>query len=195
MNWLRVHQRTAWICGLTLLLPVLLLLGALLELWGLRQESQAEIDRVAPRIARLQGLIAHEEQLREAATAVESQVLDLVYPASEDRTTVSAMLQTNVRDIFAKAGLSVTNSLVIPVRERGNFDYIGVKLTVSGELSDLDEALTGIAAYYPLLLVETIDVAPARVARVRSRRAPGKSDLEEQQLTASLQLLSLRAIQ
>lgn len=188
MSWLRVHQRTAWICGVTLLLPVLLYLDVLFGLLGVRQSAQADIDRIEPRIARLQGLIDYEGQLREAAVVVDSQVLELVYPASEDQDAVAAELQTQVRDIFDKAGLSVSNSQVLPVRAQGNFDYIGVKLTVKGSLPALDEALAGIAAYMPLVLVESLDVYPARTAR-------GKDAEVAQQLTASLQLLSLRAMQ
>ena len=186
MNWLKVHQRTAWICGLTLLVPVLLYLNVIFSLLGVHSETQAEIDRIEPRIARLQGLINYENQLREAAVVVDSQVLELVYPATEDQATVSAELQTQVRDIFSAAGLSVTNSQVLPVREQGNFDYIGVKLTVKGSLQALDEALAGLAAYLPLVLVESLDVYPARVPR-------GKDASNQQTLTASLQVLSLRA--
>ncbi len=188
MSWLRLHQRTAWICGLTLLLPVLLYLNVMLGMWELRQSARAEIERVEPRLARLQGLIDYESRLREASVAVDSQVLDLVYPAAEDQAAVSAKLQTNVRDIFAKAGLSVTNSQVLPPREQGNFDYIALKLTVTGDLPALDEALAGIGAYLPLVLVESLDVYPPRAAR-------GKSEGQEQQITANLQLLSLRAVQ
>lgn len=195
MSWLRVHQRTALICGLTLLLPALLYLSGLFGLWGARNESQAEIDRLEPRIARLMGLTAYEEQLRAAAVAVDTQVLDLFYPATEDQTTVAAALQTSVRDIFTETGLSVSNSQVLPVRERGSFDYISVKLTVSGELAALDEALVGIADYLPLLLVESIDVFPARVPRVRARRGRQQAAADPQLITASIHLLSLRAAQ
>lgn len=187
MSWLRLHQRTAWVCGLTLLLPLVIYLNAMLGMWGMRQSSQAEIERIEPRLARLQGLIDYESQLREASTTVDSQVLELVYPATEDQATVSAELQTNVRDIFSKAGLSVSNSQVLPAREQGNFDYIAVKLTVTGDLPALDEALAGIGVYLPLVLVESIDIYPPRTAR-------GKSESREQQITANLQLLSLRAI-
>jgi len=188
VNWLKVHQRTAWICGLTLLVPVLVYLNVIFSLLGVHSETQAEIDRIEPRIARLQGLIDYEDQLREAAVIVDSQVLELVYPVSEDQATVSAELQTQVRDIFGTAGLSVTNSQVLPVREQGNFDYIGVKLTVKGSLQALDEALAGLAVYLPLVLVESLDVYPARAAR-------GKDASNQQTLTASLQVLSLRAAQ
>lgn len=188
MSWLRVHQRSAWICGLTLLLPVLLYLNVLLGLWGARQDAQADIDRLQPRIARLQGLVDYEDQLREAAVRVDSQVLNLVYPVEEDRAEVSATLQKNIREILTEAGLSVTNSQVLPVREQGNFDYVGVKLTVSGNLAALDEALAGIASHLPLVLVETLEVYAARAGR--NKNAP-----EQQLITASLQLLSLRAAQ
>lgn len=188
MNWLRLHQRTAWICGLTLLLPALLYFNALLGLWGMYHAANAEMERIEPRIARLQGLIDYQDRLSEAAVAVDSKVLELVYPASQEQTAVSAELQTRVRDIFAKAGLSVTNSQVLPVREQGNFDYIGVTLTMTGSLPALDEALAGIAAYLPLVLVESLEVYPSRVAR-------GRGESEPQQITASLKLLSLRAAQ
>lgn len=195
MNWLRVHQRTAWICGLTLLLPGLLYLYGVLGIWGIRQQSQGAIERLEPRIARLRGLMEYEAQLRDAAVAVESRVRDLVYPASEDQTDVSATLQTGVRDVFSKAGLSVTNSQVLPVREQGDFDYIAVKLTVEGELPALDEALADVAQYLPLVLVESLEIYPAKVPRYKRGRA-GDSGAEEQQLiTASIQLLSLRAVQ
>jgi len=188
VSWFRTHPRTAWICGLTLL-PLLLVYCYILSgLWHLRQEAQSEIDRIEPRVARLQGLIAIEEQLRESAQAVNSRVSDLVYPASTDQATVSAELQSNVRDLLGKAGLSVTNSQVLPVREQGNFDQIGVKLTVSGTLPALDDALAELAAYMPLVLVESLEVYPSR-----ARRAADEP--EQQLLTASVQVLSLRAVQ
>jgi general secretion pathway protein M len=186
MSWLRVHQRTAWICGITLLLPVLLYLDLMFSLLGARQDAQAELARIEPRIARLQGLIDNQAPLREAAQTVDSKVLDLVYPASEDQATVAAELQTQVREIFTRAGLSVSNSQVLPAREQGSFDYIAVKLTVSGSLPALDEALAGLSAYLPLVLVESLDVYPTRAPR-------GKDESDQQQLTATIQVLSLRA--
>jgi len=188
VNWLRSHQRTAWICGLTLMLPLLVYLNLVWGLLGARQAAQSELERIEPRIARLQGLIDSREPLQAAAETVDSKVLELVYPASEDQATVAAELQTQVRDIFARAGRSVTNSQVLPAREQGSFDYIGVKLTATGSLAALDEALAGMAGYLPLVLVESLDVFPARAAR-------GQDDSDQQQLTANVQVLSLRAAQ
>ncbi|RLA44733.1 MAG: hypothetical protein DRQ97_10850 [Gammaproteobacteria bacterium] len=188
MNWLRSHQRSAWIIGLTLLIPVVLYINLLMSLQGLRQGYQSQIDGLEPRIARMQGLIEHQEQLREAAGKVDKQVVNLVYAATADRATVSAALQTEVRQILVDAGLSVTNSHVLPVREEETFDYIGVKLTVTGSIDGLDTALVALAAYMPLVLVESLDVWTSRTSRF-------KVDVQAQTISATLQLLSLRAVQ
>jgi general secretion pathway protein M len=101
---------------------------------------------------------------------------------------VSARLQTSVRQILVEAGLSITNSQVLPVREEDTFDYIGLKITVDGDIAALDIALSAIAGYRPLLLVESLDVWPARSSRRKGQQ-------ETQVISASMQLLSLRAAQ
>jgi len=77
---------------------------------------------------------------------------------------------------------------VLPVKEAEMFDYIGLKVTVNGSLDGLDEALAELSTYTPLLLVESLEVWPNR-----SRAKKGEPQV--QLLSASLQLLSLRAIQ
>ncbi|RLA43453.1 MAG: hypothetical protein DRR04_10295 [Gammaproteobacteria bacterium] len=188
MNWLRSHQRSAWIIGLTLLIPVLLYINLLISLQGMRQDYQSQIDGLEPRIARMQGLIEHQEPLGEAAGSVDKQVMNLVYAATAERATVSAALQTDVRQILVDAGLSVTNSQVLPVREEEVFDYIGVKLTVTGSIDALDAGLVALASYRPQVLVESLDVWSTRTSR-------RKVAVPAQTISATLQLLSLRAVQ
>jgi general secretion pathway protein M len=188
VNWFQLNQRASWIIGLTLVIPVLLFLNGLFGLLGVREEYQAEIERMEPRLARLQGLLEYENQLRDSAGKVDRQVVNLVYPVSADRATVSATLQKDVRQILIEAGLSVTNSQVMPVREKEEFDFIGLKLTVKGGVASLDAALIAIAGYKPQLLVESLDVWPTRASRV-------KDEQKAQVISASLQVLALRAVQ
>jgi len=192
MNWLHLHRRSAWIIGLSLLLPALLYVNVLFNLLGVRQEFQSGIESLEPRLARLQGLINHQEQLSESAGEVDRRVLGLVYPAADDRTTVAAKLQKDVRQMLVDAGLSVSNSQVLPVREKEMFDYVSVKLTVTGDIAGLNAALVELAAFVPLVLVESLDVWPRRDSR-RGSKAAG--DDKQQSMTATLQLLSLRAAQ
>ena len=185
MNWLQSHRRCAWICGLSLLVPLLFYMNALLALWSAGRGYQSDIDNLVPRIARLRGMVGYESQLREASTRSGKGLAGLAYPAAGDAATVSTALQTSVRQILTGAGLSVSNSQVLPVREEQNFDYISIRLTVEGNLSGLDAALTGIARFKPLLLVESLEVRPVRASR---------KGVPKQRIKATLQLLSLRAV-
>jgi len=112
---------------------------------------------------------------------------EVAFPASEDPSALAAKLQADARQILAEAGMSVSNSQVMPLRQGETFDQVAVKLTVTGTLSGLDAALIGIAAYKPQLLVESLDTFPAP-ARARDKAAGAQT------LTAVLQLMVLRAV-
>ena len=71
------------------------------------------------------------------------------------------------------------------MREKEHFDYINVNLTVQGDISGVDAALTDIAEFRPLLLVESLEMRPLR---------SGRSGAKDQIVVVSLQLLALRAI-
>ena len=184
MNWLRSHRRSAWICGLTLLLPLLLYGNGVANLWQLRAGYQDEISRLEPRIARWQGLKEREQQLLAAAGRGNQRMVGLVYPMDSDNAAAGTSLQKDARQLFTDAGMEITNSQVLPVRQEASLDYVGVKLTVSGDLASLDAALAEVSEFSPLLLVEALDIWPTRVRR---------GDTSQQQVTANLRLLSLRA--
>ena len=185
MKWLRSHPRIVLICGLTLLLPALLYVNTLLGVWGMHRDAQSDIDNLMPRIARQYGLIEHEDELRDASNLARRGVATLVYPASRDAASVSTTLQTSIRQIFSDAGLTVSNSQVLPVREKEHFNYINVNLTVQGDISGVDAALTDIAEFRPLLLVESLEMRPLR---------SGRAGAKDQIVVVSLQLLALRAV-
>ena len=185
IEWIRAHQRSAIICGLTLLLPLLVYLNLLFGSWALRAEYTGEIERLTPRIARLQGVQEVESLLRESSGVVQQQMSRLVYPPTAERASVAASMQTDVRQLMTDAGLNVSNSQVLPVREEENFDFIGVKLTVAGDMASLDRALTELASFSPLIIVEAMDIWPTRLRREQP---------DVQEATVSIRLLSLRSV-
>ncbi|PLW70414.1 type II secretion system protein GspM [Pseudohalioglobus lutimaris] len=187
IDWVRSHQRSAIICGATLLVPLLVYLNLLFSAWDLRAGYVGEIERVAPRIARLQGVKQVEARLRESSGRVQQQMARLVYPASSERASVAASMQTDVRQLMTDAGLNVSNSQVLPVREEERFDYIAVKLTVAGDMESLDRALDELAGFAPLVIVEGLDIWPTR-----QRRSKGEPEVQE--ATVSIRLLSLRSV-
>lgn len=185
MNWLQLHRHSAIYVGMTLAVPMLIVLYLALTLWAQRVGYQREIERLEPRIARLAGLVESESALRQSALRVDSRVLDLVFPASEERAALAARLQQDLRRIFTEAGLQIKNSQVLPAREVLGLEHVTVKTQVSGELQAFDAALEEISNYSPLILVESMAVTPVR--RSRRQRAAGL-----QELTANVQLLALR---
>jgi len=187
VTWLASHRRSAVIIGLTLLVPVYLYLAALVKLLALGAEDAERISDLRPRIARLQGLIDNEASLRAAAGEVGERLEALGYAPAQDATAVAAALQAEVRQLLAEAGLSVTNSQVLPTRNEDDFDLVGLKVTATGTLPALDAALAGVEAFRPTLLVESLDVFPART---RSRR----EERTAQQLTAVIEVLALRRL-
>ncbi|MFK7831532.1 MAG: type II secretion system protein GspM [Congregibacter sp.] len=188
MTWLRLHKRSAVFIGLTLLLPVFFYIKTVFGLLGLGFEYSAERASIEPRVARMQGLLDFESELRDQSEVASNRLRKVVFPAEEEASALAAALQADVRQLLVESGLSVSNSQVMPLRQGADFDRVAVKLTVAGSLNALDAALIAIAAYQPELLVESLDVFPAR-SRNRRKGAP-----EEQRLTAVLQLMVLREV-
>ena len=184
-DWVRANRQAAILVGLTLAVPLLLVIYLALNLMVTRSDHQAEIERLEPRIARMQGLIDSEKFLAESAEKFDGQLRGLVFPSTDELATVAATLQENVRDIATAAGLTVSNSQILRASQKEGFDQIGLKLTLSGDVTALDAALLEFASYVPLLLVESIEVWPERQLRK-------KGEAPRQNITANLRLLSLR---
>lgn len=184
MNWVRSHRRAGMLIALTLVLPVFFYLKTVFGLLGLGFDYAADRGRIEPRVARLQGLLENEAELTAQSELAAARLRDVAFPATEDSSALAARLQSDVRQVLAEAGMSVSNSQVMPVRPGEQFDRVAVKLTVTGTLPGLDAALIGIAAYRPQLLVESLDTFPARAA----------AGSPSQSLTAVMQLMVLRAL-
>ncbi|WP_153239846.1 type II secretion system protein GspM [Halioglobus maricola] len=185
--WAKMHRRSATICGLTLLVPLLVYLSLVVDAWGLRASYQEDIERLQPRIARMQGIQAFEKELGASAGTVRRQVADLVYPPSIDAASAGTSLQKEVRQLMGSAGLAVSNSQLLPVREEEKFDRVSLKLTVAGELPALDRALASLNDFSPRVTVATFDVWPTR-----QRRSKGAEPT--QQVTATIELVALRSL-
>jgi general secretion pathway protein M len=186
MDWLRSHRQSAWIVGITLIVPAVLFLYAFGSLLTARADIQAQIDRLEPRVARVQGLALAQAEL-EAALQSGGDNAGMVYASSQDQASVSAALQSEVRRLLTDAGLSITNSQVLPAEQLESFDRIAISVMATGDVGALDAALSNLALYRPLLLIEALDVYPNRVRRrAATQDAP-------QTLTARIQIMSLRS--
>jgi len=186
IGWVKIHRRSALMVGVTLLVPLYFFLSTLTAVLATRADYAGQIDSIEPRLARLQGLIEHEDALEQALAGVQNRVSDYVYPATTDAAGVGAALQAELRGILGDRGFEVTNSQVLPVRKKPRFDYISVKVVARGSLEQLENSLAELDRFRPLVMVETLDVMPNRTRR---RDAP-----DEQTITVTVTFLTLRTV-
>lgn len=184
MNWFRDNRRDAVFVGMTIAVPLFLFVYFALQLLSARAGYQADIERVEPRVARLEGIRQREDALRQALDSVDGTVTNLVFPADRDRASVAAAMQKDVREILMDAGLAVANSQILPDNSDEGFEIVRLDVTVSGDLSGLDVALAGLNAYRPRLMIESLDIWPERATR--RNQDPGQT------VTVGMQLMALK---
>ncbi len=189
MSWFQGHRRNAVLVGLTVLLPALLVLKSLGGLAAVGIGYAQDRARIEPRVARLQGLLDQASLLEERSAVAVARLREVAHGPEQDSSALAAALQADVRQIMDSAGLDVTNSQVMPVRRDESFEHVAVKLTISGSLPALNSALMDIAAFRPLLLVESLDAFPAR-----GQRRAGAKAASTQNVTAVLQVMTLRQV-
>ena len=185
-SWIRGHRRSAILLLLTFALPLYLFLATMGAMLSARGEFREQISSIEPRVARMQGLIAKEGQIQASLAGVNTIVADHIYPKSSAAEAVAASLQAEARRMLSEAGMNITNSQVLRPRKRDQFDYVAVKIVARGTLTQLDQGLSELDQFRPVIFVESLDAFPNRRRR--------KQETESQVLTVSLQLLSLRSV-
>lgn len=172
-------RNTLLLClGGVLLVFIVLTLQLVSWYW----ESSRRIAELEPRYARLAGLLQSEGVLREASAAAAQSLVGLVYPASADMSSVSAIIQQDVRRLLEGAGLAVSGSRVLEPVERDHVLLIPLELTAEGSMEGFERMLAAIHRNRPLMLIDSMELAPQRS---RSRRADQR---ESQSLGISMRI-------
>lgn len=186
-------DRSTIIVGSSLGLVLLLALYLMLQLWFLRQDFADEIEAIQPRTARLLGMLGSVDQLGLASDTAHSMLRELVYPADQGSAMVASSLQQKVRELLTSAGLSVSGSQILPQRKSEKFDRLSLDITAQGNISALDEALSGLELMRPLVFVKSVKIQPRRTSsRRRKRRSDDTGEGDPRKLTAEFELFSLR---
>ncbi|MFA5496326.1 MAG: type II secretion system protein GspM [Porticoccaceae bacterium] len=149
-------------CAGAIALVVLVILSSL---WSWHSDNSQRLEDIEPRIARLLGYIHSFDQLDVAAAHTHAQLASLTYPAGSDSAATGANVQQQLRHQLEAAGLSVTGSQVLAAQARQGFEEIRVNLTASGSMEALDQALLALQQMRPLVLVNSLELSPARARR------------------------------
>ncbi|HOE40894.1 MAG TPA: type II secretion system protein GspM [Rhodoferax sp.] len=154
---------------LALLLPVL---GSAYVVWVKHQRVEGILAEIEPRHARLQGLMARSADLQAFGAKASAQLSQLTYPATQDATKSGNDAQQRIRALFSDSKLDIISIQVLPAKEVGKFDRIGISLRVEGNLSAIQAALSRLPEQMPVVVVEGMTlqtigaVLPASIQRL-----------------------------
>ena len=166
-----------YIAATVLILALPLLLGAG-YIWRKHQWVASELERIAPRYARLEGLQAQAEPLQEQRAALQTQLAQYVYPAAFDATQAGNDAQQRVRDVLSSAGLTVVSSQVLPLKQEQGFDRIALSVRVEGELLSLQSALAVLPGLTPVVLLDGLNIQVVGAQRAdKPQRLAAQLDL------------------
>jgi general secretion pathway protein M len=147
------------------LAAVVLLGGAAAYVVSKHTWASERLAELEPRYARLAGIEASAPALDPALRERRALLERHAYLSSQDVAKAGSDAQQRARDIFAKAGLEVSSTQVLPAKTVDGFDRIPVVLRLEGELPALQSALVVLPSSAPSLFVEVFNVQGTSLPR------------------------------
>ena len=118
------------------------------------EKSLYRVATLEPRYARLAGLAGTQAQLDAALAERRGLVERHAYSASFDAGRAGSDAQQRARDLFAKAGLEVASTQVLPAKTVDGYERIPIVLRVEGDFSALHSALVVLHSQAPTLFID-----------------------------------------
>lgn len=144
-------------------LAAIFLLTALVSLWQW-QRYNAHREDLAPRIARLQGLLGARDTLQNTTAAARNAAARYAYPSTTDIAHAESDFQSKVRQLFQQAGMNIANTRQLPTQEQEESDLLQLELNVTGDLPQLNQVLHNLPELTPFMRVDSLNLRAMRIA-------------------------------
>jgi len=193
--WLRAVPREARIlvitlCGLSTAVALFLVALASASI----SQSWSEMSRNEPKIARLKGYQASEQDMVELASETALLLRELAFSSESDESQTGARLQQALRGFAEDAGMTIRGSQLVSGgrAEAGpdGFMLLTVELQMRGLPAGLTVFLRDVYDHSPLLKVSKISIVKVRDRRASRRRDQGSAE-PEQNLDVNIQITAL----
>lgn len=193
--WLRAVPREARIlvitlCGVSTAAVLFLLAVASASI----SQSWSEMSRNEPKIARLKGYQASEQDMVELASETALLLRELAFSSESDESQTGARLQQALRGFAEDAGMTIRGSQLVSGgrAEAGpdGFMLLTVELQMRGLPAGLTVFLRDVYDHSPLLKVSKLSIVKVRDRRA-SRRRDQSSAEPEQNLDVNIQITAL----
>ena len=162
--------------------------------WSAAFQSWKEIDRSAPRIARLEGYELARDDIDVAANAVEMVLQELAFSDDSDETQVGARLQQVLRGFAEESGLTVGGSQLLLSQESDKtpegFALMSVRLDMTGLPEALNDFLREVYRHSPVLDVTKLNIGRDRPrSNRRSKKEATPDELQRLRLDVHVSAL------
>ncbi len=139
--------------GSTLLLLLGIWLAAGLTIIKLERSAEATLADMAPRYARLEGLLQSQERIERDLEQQQAAIEAMAYPAGINRDQVGARLQQELRTRISRAGVQIGGSRVSskPPEDDQPWGVIAVNIDMTGTLDAVRDAFIAVAALRPVV--------------------------------------------
>lgn len=176
----------AW--GLLAAVSGVVILLVAMTLWVYFQQWQRyedELDRLSPRIARLQGELSAQEELAGVLGSAQALMIRYAYPVQGGQPMGESEFQSRMRTIIQSSGIEISGTQQLPPKLGDGFDEISIMITCNSTLEQLYQVLSTLNLETPHIRIEKLTLRPVYV----NPRAP---DSGKQVLTTQLQLTAVR---
>lgn len=153
-----MNRRLVFASAFWVLLFVALIGAVAGVVWNRHQAVQTQLSEIEPRLARILGLRADKARLETTLRQGRAELTRHVYAVAVDASRAGNDAQQRAREIFAKSGLEVQSSQVLPARVTGRFELIPLTLKGEGDLPALQAALAAMPALAPTIFVNGIEI-------------------------------------
>lgn len=169
--------------ALTIGLLVFPLLVAGYWVYDFHQRTQADIEAMTPRIARLEGMAAQQQVFEDHAQLARNLINVYAWPANVEQTRQANELQERIRTAIEQTGLKIEGLQAKDLGLQDGYQRTRISLRFDGNLLQLQEALLALRGITPTLVHERLTIkneGPLRPAAM-------------QRLTGSMDILVLKA--
>ena len=176
-----------YVVGSTTLIVTLFVLGQLLGWW---LGSLYDINTTKPRISRFLGYLEAAPEIESTLSKVQDALSQVAIEDTGDTGRGGALLQQQLRQLAADAGLTVTGSEVKEPENLGTLVKLKTTLQVTGGPANFDEFISLLYDGSPILFPTSIKLEALR--RINRRRQPASVSGMEDHVSAVIDVAAFR---
>jgi len=157
---------------LTVLLFLLPFAGVGVYVWQKHLKAERLVADIEPRHARLQGILAKQEDFVVATKLAQGLTNAFVFPAAMEPTQALNESQQKLKAAFTESGFNVESVQVKEATDIGDLQRLKMSIRFEGNLSNLQQVVLKLRDITPTMLVETVNVVnqgptkPATIPRL-----------------------------